>query len=163
LVKAGFWLGAGGFGTGDVDITNKGLLVTLPASILKRFAFGAMSHFMRGKAMLIPFKNVVSVNISKRGLLRTKCIDLTFVDERGGERTIIFAPYVGKLKPKYLSEEWADKIRRRVVAAKYSSAGQPQTATQQPPPTQTINFCPNCGFRVSPRDKFCKRCGTPLS
>ena len=162
MVKAGFWLGAGGFGTGDVDITDKGLVVTLPASILKRVAFGATSHFMRGKTMLIPYKNVVGVDISKRGLLRTKCIDLTFLDERGEEKTIIFAPYVGKLKPKYLSEEWAERIRRRVVSAKYASAGQTQMQAQQPAPAQEINFCPNCGFKVSPGDKFCKKCGTPL-
>jgi hypothetical protein len=25
-----------------------------------------------------------------------------------------------------------------------------------------INYCPQCGRRVSPEDRFCARCGTPL-
>jgi len=167
LVKAGFWLGARGFGTGDVELTDEGINVKLPAGLLKFAVFGMLSHFMRGKEILLPYTSIVAVGISKHGLMRTKCVDITFLDKEGKGRKLIFAPYVGRLKPKYISEEWVETIKERVSAAKSAPPPAVQmpvqpTAPPAPEPQVVVNFCPNCGKRVSPGDKFCKACGTPL-
>ncbi|MGQ9466655.1 MAG: zinc-ribbon domain-containing protein [Anaerolineae bacterium] len=35
-------------------------------------------------------------------------------------------------------------------------------AEWRPEPAEEVNFCPRCGRRVGPEDRFCARCGAPL-
>ena len=39
----------------------------------------------------------------------------------------------------------------------------PQGEAERPSePAEEVNFCPRCGRRVGPEDRFCVRCGAPL-
>ncbi len=48
-------------------------------------------------------------------------------------------------------DAWVAQVSAEGAAARLTDRG--------PDP---VNFCPQCGRRVGPDDRFCARCGTPL-
>jgi len=49
------------------------------------------------------------------------------------------------------------------VARARAVGGEPLGAAEgRPEPADEVNFCPRCGRRVGPEDRFCARCGAPL-
>jgi hypothetical protein len=51
-------------------------------------------------------------------------------------------------------EAWVAQVRAEGYGGVEEQAG--QGARKQ------VNFCPQCGQRVSPGDRFCAQCGAPL-
>ncbi len=50
-------------------------------------------------------------------------------------------------------EQWVAQARTR---------RRPSADAVPEPETEAVNFCPACGRRVGPDDRFCARCGRPL-
>ena len=46
--------------------------------------------------------------------------------------------------------------------AEWRPAGSKPRSEAEWRPTDEVNFCPRCGRRVGPEDRFCARCGAPL-
>ena len=55
-----------------------------------------------------------------------------------------------------LIERWVAQARAETESEKQEAGGRGQEATEP------AAFCPQCGRRVGPEDRFCARCGKPL-
>ena len=124
----GFGFAGRGFGQGDAELTEQGIRIRLPLSMPWAFLKGALTAILtlgmrmkagKGRKFEIPYSNIVSVGINSFGRAKVKCIDLTFLDETGEERRLVFAPYTGGFIHKYHSEEWAEIIKQRVALFKH--------------------------------------------
>jgi hypothetical protein len=56
-----------------------------------------------------------------------------------------------EMDPDRAMERWVAQARRR-------GGGEQRSREAERP----VNFCPQCGRRVGPDDRFCAGCGTPL-
>ncbi len=64
----------------------------------------------------------------------------------------LLRPFRRQAGPDRAIEAWVARVR----------AGYPVEAPAAVPEEAEVNFCPRCGRRVGPEDRFCARCGAPL-
>jgi len=58
--------------------------------------------------------------------------------------------------------EWRPVGSEPRSEAEWRPAGSEPRSEAEWRPTDEVNFCPRCGRRVGPEDRFCARCGAPL-
>ncbi len=63
-------------------------------------------------------------------------------------------PFRRAADPHRAIEYWVTRAR----AASFAVRHEAERSTVQ----NEVNFCPRCGRRVGPEDRFCARCGAPL-
>lgn len=68
-------------------------------------------------------------------------------------------PFRRAADPERAIEHWV--AQARAVARRELLAGG-QEERPAAGPEEEVNFCPRCGRRVGPEDRFCARCGAPL-
>ncbi|MGB9776208.1 MAG: zinc-ribbon domain-containing protein [Anaerolineae bacterium] len=68
-------------------------------------------------------------------------------------------PFRRAADPERAIEMWVAQARAWVPGA---SLPAPQREEPGPVQEEEVNFCPRCGRRVGPEDRFCARCGAPL-
>ena len=62
-----------------------------------------------------------------------------------------------------LIERWVAQARAETESEKQEAGGRGQEAGGRgQEATEPAAFCPQCGRRVGPEDRFCARCGKPL-
>lgn len=59
-------------------------------------------------------------------------------------------------------EAWVARARSEVPAEPELEPERPPVAPQGEPAAEPVNFCPQCGRRVAPDDRFCAGCGRQL-
>ncbi len=64
----------------------------------------------------------------------------------------LLRPFRRQADPDRTVEFWVARAR----------AGRRAEAMVAEPSEEEVNFCPRCGRRVGPEDRFCARCGAPL-
>jgi ribosomal protein S27AE len=67
-------------------------------------------------------------------------------------------PFRRAADPDRAIEYWVARTR----AAGGGPPGAAELASPQRSGVARVNFCPRCGRRVGPEDRFCARCGAPL-
>jgi len=75
-------------------------------------------------------------------------------------------PFRRAADPDRAIEHWVAQARAagiepRSGAAWRPAVSEPRSEAEWRPPDE-VNFCPRCGRRVGPEDRFCARCGAPL-
>lgn len=77
-------------------------------------------------------------------------------------------PFRRAADPDRAIEHWVAQARAVGIepggeSERCPAGGEPRSAAEwRPEPTEEVNFCPRCGRRVGPEDRFCARCGASL-
>ena len=58
-------------------------------------------------------------------------------------------------------EAWVARISAELDETERTTTSDP-AAAREASPKRVVNFCPHCGQRADPGDRFCSGCGTPL-
>ena len=137
--------------------------------------------FMYGKSkpINIPFNTIENIEIVERRhsiFGKKRFIELT-IGERGRGISITFAPYTGTIKRSFKTDEFYNELKsimnREELPTIEIEGELVEIETSKPTPHTTphietitkkrvINYCPNCGVKVKPTDKFCRKCGREL-
>ncbi len=67
-----------------------------------------------------------------------------------------------QIEPDRAIERWVAQVRRREGRTAAGQGGKETGEQGGGRAGGPVNFCPQCGRRVGPEDRFCAGCGTPL-